>query len=75
MTWKVIVLCTGIGARRHEKVWASDRMQPSAPDGLSIQFPSANGYILSWGEATGLVTGSELYEATQPDFSNQVLEE
>jgi hypothetical protein len=51
------------------------RMQPSAPDGLSIQFTSANGYVLSWGEATGLVTGYELYEATQPDFSNQVLAE
>ena len=51
------------------------RMQPSAPDGLSIQVTSANGYVLSWGEATGLVTSYELYEATQPDFSNQVLAE
>jgi hypothetical protein len=51
------------------------RMQPSAPDGLSIQFTSVNGYVLSWGEATGLVTSYELYEATQPDFGNQVLAE
>jgi hypothetical protein len=68
--------CNDFGCSEYTDVVGVEvHMQPSAPNGLSITYTGATSYALAWGVATGYVSGYELYEATLPNFSNQVLAE
>jgi YD repeat-containing protein len=47
---------------------------PGTPSSISVPSGSTTGsYTISWGIATGTVTAYELYEATHPGFSGQLL--
>lgn len=50
------------------------RLTPSAPASISVPTSSTTGsYTISWGAATGTVTGYELYEVTNSSFTGEVL--
>lgn len=50
------------------------RMPPGMPASITVPASSSSGsYTISWGAASGTLTAYELYEATNPGFSGQML--